>query len=202
LNAVHLLVALLEDAGNRVLRLDPDTLHRLGELQGRVVRLVFTDLQVELFLVPSAAGLRVLTRSPQSPDCTLRGRLPAFARLATGGQPGLFFSGELAIDGDVDLGHRMQHILARLEIDWEEPLSRVVGDVAAHALGSMVRGARAWQQRALNTLAEDLADYLQEERRALPSRYALDRYVREVDDLRADCERLAQRVARLQSRGS
>ena len=171
---------------------------RLGELQGRVVRLVFLDLGVSLYLLPTEAGLLLRDHHEGEADVTLSGNLPAFARLGLGAQPGLFFSGTLAIDGDVELGQRFQDVLQGVTIDWEEQLSRALGDVAAHSIGNLVRDARAWQQRTLSTIGQDLTEYLQEERRDLPPRHRVDDYMRAVDELRADCDRLARRVVRLQ----
>jgi ubiquinone biosynthesis accessory factor UbiJ len=192
-----LITSVLEDAGNRILRLDATTLERLGALHGRVIRLLFTDLHTSLYLLPSESGLRLLNDHAGAPDVTLSGRLPAFARLGLGAQPGLFFSGELTISGDVELGHRFQRIFEGIDIDWEEQLSRVVGDVAAHGIGNFLRAVHAWQRQALATFGQDLAEYLQEERRDLPQRHSVDAYMRAVDELRADSDRLEQRIARL-----
>ena len=191
------LFSFLSSLSSAFLRLDPETLARLGELQGRVVRLVFLDLGVSLYLLPTEAGLLLRDHHEGVADVTLSGNLPAFARLGLGAQPGLLFSGTLAIDGDVELGQRFQGVLEGVTIDWEEQLSRVLGDVAAHGIGNLVRDTRAWQRRVLSTLGQDLTDYLQEERRDLPPRHRIDDYLREVDELRADCDRLARRVARL-----
>jgi ubiquinone biosynthesis protein UbiJ len=197
MNVMGFVTALLEDAGNRVLRLDPATLAGLGMLHGRVVCLRFTDVATAVYLQPSEAGLRVLHAYAGVPDVTLSGRLPAFARLSLGAQPGLFFSGELAITGDVELGHRFQRVLEGLDIDWEEQLSRVVGDVAAHAIGNVLRDAHDWRRQAGATFGQDVADYLVHERRDLPGRHAVEQYLQAVDILRADVDRLTQRIARL-----
>ena len=187
----------LSSAVSAFLRLDPETLARLGELQGRVVRLVFLDLGMSLYLLPTEAGLLLRDQHEGAADVTLSGNLPAFARLGLGAQPGLFFAGTLTIDGDVELGQRFQRVFEGVTIDWEEQLSRVLGDVAAHGIGNLVRDARAWQQRTLSSLGQDLTEYLQEERRDLPPRHRIDDYMRQVDELRADCDRLARRIARL-----
>ncbi len=198
MNTLQLLTSVLEDAGNRILRLDPATLAGLGTLHGRVVCLSFTDLATSVYLQPSEAGLHVLNSYAGTPDVTLTGRLPAFARLSLGAQPGLFFSGDLSISGDVELGHRFQRVLEGLDIDWEEQLSRVVGDVAAHALGNMARDARAWARQAAATLGQDVAEYLTEERRDLAPRQVVEPFLQAVDTLRADVDRLTQRIERLQ----
>lgn len=191
------ITSVLEDAGNRYLRLDPATLARLGDLQGRVLRMSFTDLDVSLYMLPSEAGLRLAAEHPAEPDVTLSGRLPAFARLGLGADTGLFFSGDLSVSGDVELGHRFQRILQQVDIDWEEQLSRVVGDVAAHQFGNLARAARTWQRQAFDVLGRDLAEYLQEERRDLAQRHQVEGYLHRVDELRADADRLEQRIARL-----
>ncbi|OGI58873.1 MAG: hypothetical protein A2V58_05070 [Candidatus Muproteobacteria bacterium RBG_19FT_COMBO_61_10] len=198
MNTLQLLTSVLEDAGNRVLRLDPATLAGLGALHGRVVCLTFTDMATSIHLQPSESGLRVLHDYAGTADVTLSGRLPAFARLSLGAQPGLFFSGELTISGDVELGHRFQRVLEGLDIDWEEQLSRVVGDVAAHAIGNLVRDARAWTRQAGSILGQDVAEYLTEERRDLAPRQVVEPFLRAVDTLRADVDRLTQRIERLQ----
>jgi ubiquinone biosynthesis accessory factor UbiJ len=198
MNAAGFITALLEDAGNRVLRLDPDTLTALGTLHGRVVCLTFTDLATTVYLQPSESGLRVLNTYAGAPDVTLSGRLPAFARLGLGVQPGLFFSGELVISGDVELGHRFQRVLEGLDIDWEEQLSRVLGDVAAHAIGNALRDARAWTRQAGSILGQDVAEYFTHERRDLPPRSLVEPFLQAVDTLRADVDRLTQRIERLQ----
>jgi ubiquinone biosynthesis protein UbiJ len=198
MTATNFITALLEDAGNRVLRLDAATLAGLGALHGRVVCLTFTDMATSVYLQPSESGLRVLHDYAGTADVTLSGRLPAFARLSLGAQPGLFFSGELTISGDVELGHRFQRVLEGLDIDWEEQLSRVVGDVAAHAIGNLVRDARAWTRQAGSILGQDVAEYLTEERRDLAPRQVVEPFLRAVDTLRADVDRLTQRIERLQ----
>jgi ubiquinone biosynthesis protein UbiJ len=198
MNTLQLIASVLEDAGNRVLRLDPATLAGLGALHGRVVCLTFTDMATSIHLQPSESGLRVLHDYAGTADVTLSGRLPAFARLSLGAQPGLFFSGELTISGDVELGHRFQRVLEGLDIDWEEQLSRVMGDVAAHAIGNLVRDARAWTRQAGSILGQDVAEYLTEERRDLAPRQVVEPFLRAVDTLRADVDRLTQRIERLQ----
>ena len=54
------------------------------------------------------------------------------------------------------------------------------------------------QAQAAQSLAHNLADYFVEERGVIARRREVEVFVREVDTLREDAERLAQRVARLQ----
>lgn len=195
-----MLAAVAEDLGNRFLRLDPDTLKRLGDLHGRVFCLEFADGAHRFYLQPSEGGLRILDTWDGAVDATLRGRPLSFAKLALGAtDPAQFFAREVTVAGDVELGRRLAHILAALDIDWEERAAGVVGDVAAHKLGNLARGFSGWARQAADTLARDFAEYMQEENRTLAPRAVVDAFLRDVDGLRADADRLAARIERLRA---
>ena len=83
------------------------------------------------------------------------------------------------------------------EPDWEEELSRLVGDVAAHRLGSVARGLADWGLKAADTLALDAGEFLTEESRQIPTRYELEEFLDAVDTMRNDVDRLEARLDRL-----
>jgi ubiquinone biosynthesis protein UbiJ len=184
---------------NRLLQLDAQTLRHLGELEGKIIRLDFGSgaESLTLFVEPGAHGLRLSREHARAADVTMRGSIPVFARLARTG----IAAGELQISGDIELGSRFKRILEGLDLDWEEPLSRVVGDVAAHQVGRAAQAARAWGEHAVRALAQDTAEYLQEESRLLAPRLRVEEFLRAVDKLRADTDRLHKRIEQLQRSG-
>ena len=190
----------IEDAGNRLLRLDPQTLKRLGDLQGRVVCIEFRDLGRKLYLAPSEAGFRMSAESAIPPGVTLRGTLVTFMRLGLDAERQGPKPGELEIQGDVALGQKMQAILQDLDLDWEEPLARLFGDPAGHAMAQTLRAVHAWHLQALKTFGLNAAEYLQEESRLVPVRADVDGFLDAVDVLRSDVDRLAARIQRLAAR--
>ena len=191
-------LAMLETAVNGALALDPETVARLGALSGKVVAMELQGTGIVLFMLPGREGIRLMGHYEGEPDTTLSGTPLALLRLG-GGQPGEgLFSGDVKIHGDVELGRRMQRILGGLDIDWEEHLSHLTGDVVAHQLGNLARNMMRWGRRAADNLQRDLVDYVQEERRDLPSRPELDEFLAAVDTLRSDVDRLAARLDRLQ----
>jgi ubiquinone biosynthesis accessory factor UbiJ len=191
----------LEQALNRYLDLDPDAKAQLGRLHGRVIALEVLGLGITLFLVPAPDRLQVLSRYAGPPDCTLRGSPLALARLSEPerGSDGLF-AGEVEIQGDTELAHRFGKILGGLDIDWEEQLSRLTGDVLAHELGNAARGALRWGRQARGDLGRDLKEYVQEELRLLPDRYEVEDFLAGVDEARDGVERLEARLLRLERR--
>ncbi len=83
--------------------------------------------------------------------------------------------------------------------DPEEELSHWVGDVAAHSIGTMARQLRDWSRDAATTMTSNVAEYLQEERREVPTRYEVNRFQGDVQKLRDDVARAEARVNRLQN---
>ena len=186
---------------NRLLRYDPDTQRRLGELAGKVICLALRDAPtpLRLYVTPTSIGVELSENHAGPVDVTIAGSVPVFARLlnARGQTP---VAGELQISGDIELGQRFQRIVRGLDVDGEEMIARVLGDIPARQVGNAFRAARAWVGHAGATLERDATEYLQEEARVLPKRAQVAAFLGEVDRLRADVDRLEQRANRLLGR--
>lgn len=190
-------IAAIEQALNGVLALDPQTRERLRELDGKVIAVVFKGLGTTLYFTPEGDRLRVMGYYDGRPDTVLRGTPLAFMRLRTGDAAGGLFGGEVSVEGDVELGQRLQRLLDRVDLDWEEHLSRLTGDVVAHQVGSLMRGAFAWGRNAVDSLRRDAGEYLQEEVQLLPAKGEVAAFLGEVDRLRDDADRLEARIRQL-----
>lgn len=195
-----LLAAALEPLINAWLRQDPETLARFAALEGRVVALHVEGLDLDLYFLPGADGIQVLGRYEGDPDTRLSGTPPQLAALALREPEDALFGGGLRVEGDTALGQQFRELLAAVDIDWEEQLARLTGDVVAHQAGEALRGAGRLLSRAAGTLRQDLTEYLQEELRLLPTRIETANFLDDVDRLRADVDRLDARVRRLHKR--
>jgi ubiquinone biosynthesis protein UbiJ len=189
-----IIAASLEAVFNPVLRLDPDTQSRLAALEGKVIAIEPEGLGLTLYLLPGVHGVRVLDQYAAEPTVRIRGKPLALARQWRGRGTA---SSNITIEGDATVGREFQTALARLDIDWEEQLSRRVGDAAAHQAGRFWREFRAWTQQAGDILGRDGGEYLQRELRVLPPRPAVEQFLSAVDTLREDADRLAARIERL-----
>ena len=195
-----IVLAGLEITLNRYLSMDPDTLSRLAALSGKIFAVELRGLGVALTMAPHAGGIQLLGDFRGKPDTVISGTPLSLARTGYGGDRGALFAGDVEIRGDVTLGQRFESILREIDIDWEEQLSRLVGDVAAHQVGNVVRDTMTWGAKGIDTLSRDVSEYLQEESRQLPQRDEVEVFLAAVDKLRDDAERLEARVKRLQSR--
>ena len=194
-----LTTVLLEEIINRLLRLDPATLARVAELQDKVIRLrTAGDHPFEIIVLPDESGLRLRRQHDREPDVTLIGDIPVILRFAMRRVlPDVVAAGEVQISGDIDLGQRFQRLLEKIDIDWEEQSARVLGDVPARQLGNALRDLGGWSRQALQTLKQDLGEYLQEESRLLPVRSRAGAFRRSVETLERDLVSLEKRLARL-----
>lgn len=200
MSTVNGLLAIAEDAGNRLLRLDARALARLGELHGKCLALEIREPAVTIFMLPTESGLRLRAQHENAADVCVRGELPALATMLRTGRTRPERNAGIEIAGDLELAQRFQRALREVDIDWEEQLAHVVGDIAAHRIGNTVRGALGWLRMAGTTLARDAAEYLQEERRVLPHSHEVASFMRAVDVLRDDVDRLEQRLRLLMRR--
>lgn len=192
-------LATLEQLLNRAILLDPEAPARLAPMYGRVIELQLKGLGLSLYLVPEFKGIQLLGAFEGPPDCSLRGSPLDLLRMRNSrASADQLFGKAVEIQGDSALAHSFGAFLAGLEIDWEEQLSRLTGDLVAHELGNLGRVLMDWGRTQQQTLRLNLREYLQEELRLLPGRLELEPFYSDVDRLRDDMARLEARVARVQ----
>jgi ubiquinone biosynthesis protein UbiJ len=195
------IVAGLDAAINRYLRLDPDAMTRMARLDVRCIAIEFRGLDMTLFALPNENGVQITDHCEDAPDTTLTGTPFGLARLGLGQhKETALFSGEVEISGDIESGQAFQAILDDMDIDWEEQLSRLTGDMVAHRLGNAVRHAGSILRQGNSTAQQNMKEYLQEELRILPARIEVDNFCTDVTQLAMDTDRLDARVRRLQKK--
>lgn len=203
MDIAHAFTAILEDGCNRLLRLDSDTLRNLGDLDGRVLCLrVNNEGQGErgpaMYFFPSEGGFRIQPEYDGRIDVTITGNPPAFVKLVMGEfAPTLTGSGQMQITGDLELGQRFQKILKKIDIDWEEHLSKYFGDALAHKAGYAVGQLRGWARHVAQTLRQDFAEVMIEELRVAADAESVQQFMDNVDRTRADVDRLEKRLHKL-----
>lgn len=190
----------LEVALNRYLWMDVASLARLGEMSGKLIAVELRGLDITLTMAPHGGGIQLLKDYEGTPDTVIIGTPLALTRLGAGGDRTALFAGEVEVRGDLAVGQRFEAVLREIEIDWEEQLSQVVGDVAAHQVANLVHDTLAWGAKSADTLRRDLSEYLQEEIRQVPHPAEVEAFLSAVDTLRDDAARLEARIKRLRDR--
>ncbi len=103
----------------------------------------------------------------------------------------------LQISGDVEFVQSVYHLFKTMRIDWQEPLSRVIGDVPTHGLEQLIDSLKSFTRQAADSTRRNLDEYLHEESRLVPPRNQVEAFDCEMDELRLRLDRLHARVQEL-----
>lgn len=169
---------------------------------------VTVDVEGRMRLRLAVTGERLVIAAASQDDAPAHARVSASALAllglaAAGGdlRAGASAGREgLRIEGDADLANRYRELMLLARPDFEEELSRWVGDGPAHRLSRTARAALGWARRARHTAALNIAEYLTEESRDLVSRSELEEFLAEVDRVRESADRIEARLGRLERR--
>jgi ubiquinone biosynthesis protein UbiJ len=169
----------------------------LEELAGSsfAVRIEGTGLACVLIAETDRIALKAEVGAPTA---TLRAAPIDLLRLVRAGGVASLKGTRAELTGDLQIAERFAELLRLARPDFEDELSRWIGDVAAHEVGRAVRHAAAWLGKASAALRMNAAEYLQEESRALPAALEAEAFYGDVERLRDDVERAAARLQRLE----
>jgi ubiquinone biosynthesis protein UbiJ len=191
-------LSLLETAFNNYLALDPEAPEKLTAFDGKLICINISGLNKRIYLLINGSKISVLKQHDAEPDATIIGSPAALFKLGVHRDSApLFFAGEVEIRGDTRLGRQFKSLLADMEIDWEEHLSRLIGDIAAHRVAGLFNELKEWSESVAGNFADDVGEYLQEESRDVVSGAEMGMFYQQVDKLRDDTERLKARIDRL-----
>ena len=192
---MQLLEKTLQTVLNKALALDPELPSRLQAFEGKIIALEFTGVNQTVYLLPREGGIEVKRQIDGEPDATLRGSPIAMCKMGLSRDVApLLLKGEVEIIGDMRLGRAFKAMLAEMDIDWEEQLSHITGDVLAHELVRQGKKFLQWGKTSGESLALDISEYLQEESRDVVTAAELQQFYDDVDELHADVERFAAKL--------
>ena len=195
-----MLLARLEEMLNRNVAGSRRAQELTRRLDGRALELELRDTPLRIFM-EAHEGRIVLTERRDTPaDARLSGTPLSLLALAGPEAEGRLRSGNVRIEGDAEIAQAFRELLEHSRPDFEEELSRIVGDVAARRVANFARELLDFGRRAGDSLATSAAEYLQEEGRDVPVRIEVEEFLRDVDRLRDDVERFEARLARLAPR--
>ena len=104
---------------------------------------------------------------------------------------------QIVISGDTHLATEFAKVLSNMRWDYEDDLSKLVGDVSALKISQFGRDAATGIKRNSIQLAEMLSEYWQEEKPMIAKKRHVEKFNAEVDTLRADVARFEKRLTKL-----
>jgi ubiquinone biosynthesis protein UbiJ len=193
-----MLTNLIANLLNRGLPRSPRAQQLCAQLKGRSVAIEIGELA--RFHVASNGTTLDVSSGEAAADATLAGG-PLSLLALTGDAPARAVQrGAVTITGDAQLAQQFRELAKLLRPDLEEDLSHVLGDVPAHQLARFAHLTAGWTRKAATTTLTNLAEYLGHERGDLVPRNEGEQFLRGVDSVREDLERLEARLEILAKR--
>ncbi len=183
----------LESTFNHYLSLDPESPKLLAPLQGKVMGIHIQRPKISLFFSFGASDVQISMEQPSAVNTEIYTTLFQLMRLKMS-QNSRLVNTQFHIKGDVDTAQLFNELFQKHYIDWEEHLSKIVGDVTAYKMAQLFRGPVAFIKKNKTKFSNDLSEYLQEEAQLLPSGNEVEIFRKDVDMLRLQIDRLQARV--------
>lgn len=180
---------------NQALSLDPEAKEQLAQLADQTVALEITDWQLKFTLLLTTNGVQLLNEEPQTIDATISGPLLGIMQTAcSGGDPTTMRQAGLRMEGDIRLAEQLKRILSSLEIDWQEPLSQVVGPTLSSGMSEGMHRTNEIVKNIFRSGVNQLTTFLTTDSGCLPSEAEITQFNRAVTVLRYDVDRLEARL--------
>jgi ubiquinone biosynthesis protein UbiJ len=177
---------------NRLLRANTWALRRLQPYAGKVAALRCPPFELCFSVLDT--GELAAAESGVAPDVTIA--VPPDLLLRASARDSTAWTAA-RVSGNVEFAAAIDYVRRSLRWDYEEDLSRIVGDIAAHRLSSAARQLDLWGRSTARNVSRAVAEYITYEKPLLATAHAIEQFNREVDALRDDVERVEKRLALL-----
>lgn len=192
-----LVTAAIETTLNTLIQDDPELVRRLSRLKGQVIQVHLKEFNKTLTFIFSQQ-IDVLAAYEGKSNCYLSlnvSILPELREQANITQ--LIKQDKLVLEGDIQLAQKFAQLITDCKPDVEEWLSRLTGDVLAHALVQGVKDIGQALQSQRSKHQNHLSQVLTEEWRLLPSSLEVAYFCDQVDDLNSQAARIEAKIQHL-----
>ncbi|KTC92140.1 ubiquinone biosynthesis accessory factor UbiJ [Legionella cincinnatiensis] len=189
----------LQKAINKAAQLDEGMPAKLQALDNKCLEMVISPLNVNFFILFQKGEIILLDHYEKEADTVIHSSPLGLIRLSLlpASKARSLFNDKIRITGDTELGQHIKKLFDEMDIDWEGHLAHFTGDVVAHQIGSLFRKGLKFKKQFDESIRQNMTEYLQEELRIVPSKYELEDFFAEIDELSLSVERLQAHVNQL-----
>jgi ubiquinone biosynthesis accessory factor UbiJ len=159
------ILSIFTKALNAYLDLDPESRQRLANLNTQVITIELLPFHFIFQCKFEENGIYLHQHDLLPAETRITGtplQLMSVAVMKNDRQR--FFAEDVAMEGNAELGHEVIALFDELQIDWEEYLSHLIGDIPAHHTGRVVRGIKSWIKHATDSFVANVDEYVHEEK--------------------------------------
>jgi ubiquinone biosynthesis protein UbiJ len=189
------LTGLVENLLNRNLGASPRARELCVQLRERRLAITLSGTPLRFAVESTGDSLRIWRHQGGEFHAEVEGTPLNLVALAGPEPEAVLQRGAVTMRGDVELAQRYRELALLLRPDFEEELSRLVGDAPAHQLMRFASGALAFGRRAATTTVQNVAEYVAHERGDLVPQAEAEVFLEDVDRFEARLDLLGQRLA-------
>ncbi|MCE2593871.1 SCP2 sterol-binding domain-containing protein [Motilimonas cestriensis] len=177
---------------------------RRKKLAGKVFSIELKELPCPFYFVINAQQVDVLGEYEGEPDVQVKLSVTALDELKDSAKTtSLIKQEKLEVEGDIQLLQQFAQLLTEMDIDWEDELSRYLGDVLAHKLCYGLWQVKRLAGQQLCRLQQNIGEVITEEYRLAPGPLEVAYFCDEVSALEkrthaalARLEQLAEQITK------
>ena len=149
------------NAINLILALDPASQMRIQKLQGKTITIELLPFHFVFQCVFQDARVNIHSGKPFPSETTLRGTPIQMASVALAKNlRHRFFAEDIVIEGDAALGQDVMQLFDALHIDWQEYLSKLIGDVPTYHMNRLVSHIHTSIRHVNETMIQKVTEYI------------------------------------------
>ena len=180
---------------NSALQYDPATQRRIAELEGKLLLVESTVPPFSLAIEATGSGIMLHSNWQDSADTKVSGPLLAMLELAASNEEQFSFAGTgISVNGDLEFLININNLMQKLDVDWEDALASIIGDIPAHLLADRLRSGAVMAKQAATRARTAAVEITQEELRASPTLREFEQFSQEVRQLSNEAERAAAKL--------
>lgn len=185
---------------NKTLSFDALAPRKLAQLENKTFAVVLEDIKLKLSLT-TANGYVRLSSNIENPDTLVQTRSEFLKDLSDAAQlTSLIKQDKLVLEGDLNIAQKYSDLFLDNDIDWQEMLSKIVGDGAAYRISQFATAFSQNVKRKLQDMDYTVATGLTDELKVVPDSIEVSNFNNEVDKLSAQVEKLLSRVSALKDK--
>ena len=192
---MNIVIKKIENYINKILSKDEHTLRQLKKINNKVIVFKFSNTKIKIYIIPVINGLSISMTSKRKADVLINSTPSNFIKMLLSSRYNV--SGtpiDMQVEGDISIANDFEKIMRNLEIDIEDPMSNLIGDTLSYQFIRIIRRIREASLKSSEIIIKDLSEYLKFEVEMLPDELLVDEFLKEVDSIRNDVERVSQRI--------
>ena len=184
-----------EELLNRVLAKDPHLQSQLVKFAGKSLQINVHPPDIMVTALLEKGRIRLLSTEAELLDiqitASITGNVGQLLPLILEKRDNRPLSNPaLAITGDASFIQELHASLSSLDIDWEDYLAPLLGNLITNELSHISNDIRNWSKQASVNMRRNVNEYLTEEERIFPKKEQLDDFSEELDYLKIRIDRI------------